>query len=165
MQNIKTKLLTNFILSLKGWRIYHKLVHKYPLDHGLYILIPKKNDRICFCAALYLNELLQQRNATSAIFLTSDPNIEKHTRIYTNNVKMCLYFKEHEIKELLQFYRLYNFSDNFIVASFSEPFGKNCEKLLDLYPDKFEELFALCIYRIKPYNQLVVQDLMEESNT
>ena len=58
LQNIKLKMLSNFISSIKGWKIYHKIVHKYPLKRGLYILIPEMDEKLSFCAALYLNQLL-----------------------------------------------------------------------------------------------------------
>ena len=53
LQNIKLKMLSNFISSIKGWKIYHKIVHKYPLKRGLYILIPEMDEKLSFCAAAF----------------------------------------------------------------------------------------------------------------
>lgn len=163
LQNIKLKMLSNFISSIKGWKIYHKIVHKYPLKRGLYILIPEMDEKLSFCAALYLNQLLLKKKANNAIFLSCyDSKIEYYSKMFTGNVKEYVFLNSYEINNILQFYRLYNFDERFLVASFSQPFGNNSQKILNIYPENYNELFALCIYKLKPYNSYVDYKLRHE---
>ena len=157
--NIKQQMKENLKSSLKGWKLWHKLVHTNPLENGLVILIPEKNEQLCFCAALYLDQLVIQKRSEKVIFLSCDDRIDKYVKLYANNVYKIIDITESEAKNLLCFYRLYDFDQRFIVASFKEPFARNGEKALELYPEKYNELFAICIYKLKPYNPQIEEKL------
>ena len=156
---IKKKLKENLINSWKGWKIWHKISHKDLNENCMAILLPEKDENICRCSALYLNDLLIQSRKEKAVFISCDTNITRYAKMYTNNVIKILEISENDAHNLMQFYRLYNFDNRFLIASFRQPFGRNGDKALQMYPKEFDELFALCIYKLKPYTSQIEEKL------
>lgn len=159
---MKRKMIINFLKAIRGLFYWYKLSKICQLRNNMVILIPEKNEKICYCVALYLNDLLIQRNKEKAIILSIDDCIEEYINIYTLNVQKIIHINQKEVENLMYLYRLYNFNENFLVASFNQPFGKNGNLLFDEFLDDFEELFAVGVFRLKPYNDRNEQLLKKE---
>ena len=153
MNTIKRQLIENFCAAIKGKRFWHKFAKHYITPDDLAILIPDECEDIYFCAFFYLNDLLIQRGKSKAVFLVRNLKMaQKYNGQYSQNVKKVLLIGDVDCVSLITYYRVQNFDGRFLVASFQEPFGKHGEKIVKRYPDRIHELFALCIYAIKPYS-------------
>ena len=153
MDSIKRQLLGLFCVAAKGKRFWHSFAKKYLGQNELAILIPDESEDVYFCAFFYLNDLLIQRGKRAAVFLVRDLKMaQKYRTQYSQNVKDVFVLDDVVCRNLITYYRLMNFDSRFLVASFQEPFGRHGERIVHRYPERLHELFALCVYAIRPYS-------------
>lgn len=147
-------LKNNFRKAMKGWIFWHSKCKKYAHSNELVVLIPDQTEDIHYCAAFYLNDLLIQQGKERAVILTCNAEItQKYMRKYSYSVKSIIELTDGTIENLLSYYRLCCFDSRFWVASFDKPFGRNGKLLLEKFPEDSHELFAICVYRLKPYSE------------
>lgn len=143
-------LLKLFYKALCGRFLWKKMSKNHSRD--LFILIPSDSDNIFYYSSLFLNDVLIEKNYDKAVFLCEDvEKINQLSHQYSTNMKASIKLSRKQINNLITSFRLYSFGDNFILASFDEPFGRNARKALKKFPESTKDLFALGIYHLKPF--------------
>lgn len=108
-------------------------------------MIPECDFRMLEYAQKYLANLLENRQWESAVLILPI-NMKKDAVNHSENIISIFYWSKSRINALLQYYRLMNFDERFIVASFDFPEGRNGKQLIGLKGLTAEEVFSVGIY-------------------
>lgn len=151
MKKIKVKMKKKLKSIYKAYFFWHKISKKY--INSMFILIPRTNREEHYWAFYFLDEFLQRNHYANAVVLT---NLMKDEIQDLNNCERIIKIElidDSLVNSFLQFYSLYNFSNNFLIASKSLPkyrcLGKDglAEDIL------LSDFFELAIYKIKPFSE------------
>ena len=154
LKQVKRQLYRNLAGAYRGWWQWHKVVKiKGVTGSTAVVLLPSCDREINHLARLYLDEMLKSRKFTNAVLLTHDPAVRKCAELFSKNVLRVIVFKRKKAEDLMQFYCLYEFDKRFIVASLDEPNGRNGSSLLGKRGTTQEEIFAIGVYRIYPFQR------------
>ncbi len=135
-------------LAREGRKIWLNMVHTYHIDADCQVVIIPENDIETQKIALkYLPQFLKKKYAKRAIVLLWE---EKHyqTEEWIDDsieIKIC---KKEDIDAIIQFYCLYEFASNLVIASLKQPSGRMGLGIVGHKGLKFEEVFAGVVYGI-----------------
>lgn len=154
----KRKKRALFLLALKGWEEWHRIIKKYELKKPEFtstavVLLPKDDLENSYFALLYLDRMLRRRDMKSAVVLTVDPLICNAAKLLSSKLRGVEVISEEGVDALLQYYALCFFDPRFIAASLTEPSGRNGKDLEGVNGITIEELVAIGVYGIIPYVQ------------
>lgn len=122
-------------------------------NHTAVILIPEGDHESSFFALAYLNRLLEHRGWENAILLSTDTLIPRCADYFSNKILAVKHLRPEQEKDLLQLACLYRFDDHFICASIDCPEGRNGSALIGKKGLTKEEIFAVGVYGLWPFQQ------------
>ncbi|EHL04232.1 hypothetical protein HMPREF0322_05152 [Desulfitobacterium hafniense DP7] len=157
LRKVKRQLYRNLLIAYRGWWYWHKLLKKYKkqgVHNWAVILLPDTNERDNYLALLYLDHMLSQHKFVKALVLTHSETVLKTAGLFSKRIADIVRCSREEAEALMQFYCLYNFDGRFFCASLDEPYGRNGSKLIGARGISAEELFAIGVYRLYPYEQM-----------
>ncbi|MBE5946733.1 MAG: hypothetical protein E7259_07330 [Lachnospiraceae bacterium] len=134
----------------KGRLLWLELVEKYNIDDATFVvLLPDTNRRDNECAMKYTDAFLTQKYAKKALVLSHDEWVRNEGMKLTGNAEYVEFDRE-SAKALMQFYCLYEFAPNLVIASLTEPSGRLGEKLVGHKEPalSYEEVFKAVVYRL-----------------
>lgn len=153
---MKLQLYKNLFKAYQGWWRWHKICKKYRLGNTAVILMPSEDRDNNFHALLYLDELLKRRGWEDAVVLSCDEVSVKSAEYLAKNLKKAAYISRKHAEQIMQYYCLYEFDSRLIVASLDEPSGRNASSLIGKKGVTVEELVAIGIYKIIPFERITV---------
>lgn len=131
-----------------GRELWISLVKKYNIDNSKYVIIIPEDKRIFSELTLcFLKVFLQKRGVKKAIVLTFDNWVIEQAENYSEYAQIEFCGKE-DIDALLQFYCLYEFATNIVIASLEKPVGRMGNELIGKKDLTLEEVFAGVVYSI-----------------
>lgn len=155
LKQVKRQLYRNLISAYRGWWEWHKIVKgKGVGDNTAVVLLPSCEREINHLALLYLDSMLSRRKYKNAVILTHDPAVKKCAQLFSPNILRVVSFSRKKAEHLMQFYCLYEFDKRFICASLDEPNGRNGSALIGKRRITKEEIFAVGVYRIHPFEKV-----------
>lgn len=155
LKQVKRQLYKNLISAYRGWWQWHKVVKSKGVESNTaVVLLPSCDREINYLALLYLDDMLNSRKYKNAVILTYDPTVEKCAQMFSSNILRVVSFSRKKAEHLMQFYCLYEFDKRFICASLDEPVGRNGSALVGKRGITKEEIFAVGVYRIYPFDKL-----------
>lgn len=114
----------------QGREFWLKLVDKYHIDNTVYvILMPHKGEKYNRPVIKYLGEFLKKRGISRALLLTRDEWVSENKGLY-KDIADAVSLSQEQIETLIQFYQLYEFAPNIVIASLKYPAGRMGEKLI-----------------------------------
>lgn len=130
----------------RGKIIWNKL-QKRTIKHNPtgVILIPECDFRMVEYTQKYLAKLLENRQWESVVLILPI-KMKKDAVNHPEHINSVFYWSKSRINALLQYYRLLDFDDRFIVASFDFPEGRNGKQLIGLKGLTAEKVFSIGIY-------------------
>lgn len=132
-------------LAKKGRQLWISLVENYQIDCSTYvILLPGTKREYNAPAVIYLNRFLEKKYAKRAILLTYDEWVLEQAADIPNTE--MVYFSREDAMALIQFYSLYEFAANFVIASLEEPVGRLGCGMINKGNITSEQIFAAAIY-------------------
>lgn len=136
--------------AYEGRQIWLDLTGKYGVDDATFVvLLPGTNRKENECAMKYLDAFLAQKYAKKALVLSHDEWVKAEGMKLTQKAQYVS-FDRKNAECLMQFYCLYEFAPNIIIASLTEPSGRLGEKLVG-HKDpalSYEEVFKAVVYRL-----------------
>ena len=114
----------------QGRELWLKLVDKYHIDNTVgVILMPHSGEKYNGPVIKYLGEFLKKRGISHALLLTQDEWVSENTGLY-KDIADVVSLSQEQIEMLIQFYQLYEFAPNIVIASLKCPAGRMGEKLI-----------------------------------
>lgn len=128
----------------KKGRIYWlELVKQYKVDESMCVLlIPDSDGRYSDCFLKYLPKFLNKKRMQKALVLTMDSTL---LDMSTDNISF-LEIGETEARSLMQFYCLYEFAPNFIIASLDMPASRRGKGYINKGGITMEEIFKAVVF-------------------
>ena len=123
--------LENRIETAKqGRMLWLKLIEEYHIDNTVYvILMPHKGEGCNYPFLKYLGTFLKKRGIRRSLLMTEDEWVLSQKHLY-DKIADVVYLSQEQIKTLIQFYQLYEFAPNLVVASLRYPSGRMGEQLI-----------------------------------
>lgn len=156
LRQVKRKLYQNLIKAYKGWWYWHTLMRKYKkkdIKNTAVILIPDTNLRDGYLALLYLEKMISQHKFKKALILTHNEIVKESAQFFSKRILDVVHCPRDMAEKLMQFYCLYEFDKRFFCASLDEPYGRNGSRMIGAKGVTAEEIFAIGVYRIYPYEK------------
>lgn len=153
LRNIRNQLLKNIVSCYRGWWIWHQICKTQGMDRTAVILIPEGDRESSFLALTYLDSLLEQCGWENTILLSTDTSIQKCANHFSNKILAVKILRPEQEDDLLQLACLYRFDDRFICASIDRPEGRNGSTLIGKKGLTKEEIFAVGVYGLCPFQQ------------
>jgi hypothetical protein len=133
-------------LASTGRTFWLEFVRKYQVDNTCYvILLPDENQLSHAIALKYLPHFLDKKHAKRGIVMSYDTYIEPFQE-HVNECVQILTCSKEEMEALIQFYCLYEFASNIIIASLEQPSGRMGMGIVGHKNLTFEEVFAGVVY-------------------
>lgn len=133
----------------KGRELWLSLVEQYQIENSHYVIV------LPSCGAIYnepaiqeLPRFLKKRGIKKAFVLTSDDNVLNRKIAYDEIEVVFVEMLMSDLKALVQFYNLYEFSPNVIIGSLEEPSGRMGKQLIGKKNLSSEEVFAGIVYSL-----------------
>lgn len=127
----------------QGRTYWLELVNQYGVNESTYVLlIPNSDGRYSDCFLKYLPEFMDKKRIQKAIVLTMDPTL---LDMSTDNISF-LEIGETEVHSLMQFYCLYEFAPNFIIASLDMPASRRGKGYINKGGITMEEIFKAVVF-------------------
>ena len=153
-QNFDKLLSKQLKAAIKGKQVWDTFYEKYwPGDRTALILLPHVNCIENYYALIYIDTLIFRRNGEfeNAIIITQDEKVLKSAKLISDKIIAVEKMSQSDICYLLEFYSLTIFDPRFIVASLSEPRGRNGFRLEGLNGLSIAEIFLMGVYKIFPF--------------
>lgn len=134
----------------RGRELWLELVEKYNIDDATFVvLLPDTNREANCCAMKYLDMFLKQKYAKKALVLSHDEWVKNEGMKLTDSAEYVEFDRE-SAEALMQFYCLYEFAPNLVIASLTEPSGRLGEMLVGHKEPalSYEEVFKAVVYRL-----------------
>ena len=134
----------------RGRLLWLSLVEKHNIDAATFVILLPTEDRKDNEPALrFLDKFLEQKFAKKAYVLSHDEWVKENITMYSSKGEY-VYFSREQARELMQFYCLYEFAPNLVIASLTEPSGRLGEKLVGHKnpPLTRDEIFKTVVYRL-----------------
>ncbi|RRJ62287.1 hypothetical protein EHV15_04485 [Paenibacillus oralis] len=152
--DITKQLDIQFSMAEKGRRLWLGLVEDNQLDLQDYVvLFPSDQPNINYYGLLYLNQFINNKRANKTVIVTSDGTVQKAYDYFTDKVTHCYLFNNDDIDSLLNFYRLYMFTNKLIIVSLDNFSGRTLGNLLNIRGITLEEIISLGIYQLREFKQ------------
>ena len=117
------------------------------------ILIADEDPEIAFFALAHLDRLLKVRGFENAILLSIDAVVLKSAGYFSKKILAVRKIEKKQADDLLQLACLYKFDERFICASIDLPTGRNGSRLVGKKNISKEEVFAVGVYGLYPFEQ------------
>lgn len=135
-------------LASRGRELWLNMVENYHIDSNCQVVIIPENDIETQQTAIkYLPRFLQKMYAKRGIVLTWDGAFLNEPKQMADSIeiKVC---PKNDIDAIIQFYCLYEFASNLVIASLKQPTGRMGFGIVAHKGLKFEEVFAGVVYGI-----------------
>lgn len=136
------------MLARKGREVWLSLTEKYNINNMKYVIIlPDSKRQYNEPALVYLKAFLDKRGVKQALVLTYDKWALSMKEKYQKfaQIEQC---PENDIKAILQFYCLYEFAPNIVIASLEEPSGRMGTGIIGKKGLSAEEVFKGIVYSL-----------------
>ncbi len=134
--------------ALRGREFWLELLQKYKIDNSVYvILIPDENGLYSQLTMKYLKPFLEKNRAKRAVVLTRDLEIRNDNSDISEYAEIVP-ISEEDSQTLLQFYCLYAFAANFVIASLDAPFARRGRGYLNRLDITLEDIFKVIVYNL-----------------
>jgi hypothetical protein len=143
-----------FFSALIGRRQWLKIKRKYDIENGKYVLLMPENDRELNETALkHIDGLLKYRNGKNVLILSTDNWVLENAKNFSNNIVDVLKITDKQTNYYCYYYYYYrnDFSERFLVVSFTKPYGNVLFKAVDINGITKENLLCLCIFLMRNY--------------
>ena len=140
--------------ALTGRRQWLKIKKKYDIENGKYVLLMPENDRELNEIALKcIDHLLKYRNGKSVLILTQDDWVLENAKNFSNNIVDTLKITDKQTNYYCYYYYYYryDFSERFLIVSFTKPYGNVLFKAVNINGITKENLLCLCIFLMRNY--------------
>lgn len=132
--------------AYKGRKVWLSLIEKFKTDQqGYVVILPSLNKTESFFALKYLPLFIERKNVRQCIVLVYDDSIIVQEEKLGKNISIEKMKKE-DIDNLMQFYCLYEFSSNIVIASLEYPSGRMGKGMAGKKGITDEEVFAGIVY-------------------
>lgn len=161
LRQVRRLLYRNLFEAYKGWWYWRGILKKYKktdIKNTAIVLLPNAEKADNYLALRYLEQMLDQHGFTKAIILTHDERVQKLHHLFTDKITAVEFCPRKKAEQLIHFYCLYHIDPRFFCASINEPQGRNGSKLIGVRDLTHEEIFAVGIYKIHPFEQLQPPD-------
>lgn len=135
----------HFALAEKGKALWESMDEKYNAD--LYIIFPHVNEEYNYYALLYLDEYIAAKKAEKIVIVTMEDVIERAIPVFSKAKAEVHKINDEEIKEIIKYYALYEFSTRLTIISLKMPYDTCGENLLGVKGVTKEDLLCFDIYR------------------
>lgn len=152
----KIDLEKHFALADKGKRLWELLDEKYDAD--LYIIFPHEKEEYNYYAMLYLDEYISVKKAEKVVLITNESVIKRALPYFSEKQVEIYEISGDDIKAIIKYYALYEFSTRLTIISLKEPYDTCGENLLGVKGVTKEDLLCFDIYRFSenPHKDLPV---------
>lgn len=138
----------------RGFLVWHLLIKKHPeIKNTAVILMPSCEDSYNYYALLYMNQFLKKSKRDNAVLLTWDKRVIQCAKDFSENITSVIPFSRRKAELLMKYTSLYNFDDRLTVASLVEPIGRDGHALIGVRGLTEEELFAIGVYGLFPFDK------------
>lgn len=135
-------------MAKRGRKLWLSFVEANHISNAVYVvLLPSDNRDYNEPALFYLKRFLDKRGVKKAIVLTFDTWVEEQQEKYCEWAQIMKWDRK-DIEALIQFYCLYEFSPNVVIASLSQPAGRMGDGLIGKKGLSKEEVFAGIVYSL-----------------
>lgn len=133
-------------LAREGRLFWLGLIERYQIDNAFQVILLPDQGQIYWKPALkYLPKYLKKKHAKRGIVLTSQKELVQTQSKRNHDIVFAL-CKSEELLQLMQFYCLYEFTSNFVIASLEEPAGRMGTGMIGQKGLSLEEVFAGVVY-------------------
>jgi len=134
-----------------GRKIWLSLVEEYQINQSVYVIvIPDGKREFNTFAMSSISTFLERKRAVKAVVLSNDEWVLQQQEQIKDNISLVKYEKK-QIDALIQFYCLYEFATNLIVASLKQPAGRLGIGMIGKKGLKNGEIFAGVVYGLLAY--------------
>lgn len=144
---------SHFALAEKGKSLWERIDAKYNSD--LYILFPHENEEYNYYALLHLDQYIEQKGAKKVVFLCSDSGMIKAIPLFTEKRIIIHRMLLDEIKAVIKYYALFEFTARLTIISLTEPYDTCGENFLGVKGITKE---ALLCYDIYQFNDVPIKE-------
>ena len=138
-----------------GRDIYIDILRRMDIKSTSLMIFPENDPALNYYGLLYLDEYLLRRLKAGAYILSSDPSVAKAYQLFSRNVKGCELVSERDITDIISFYQLIDFEMDVSIVSLDLPPGRKASNLLGAKDLSLEQLVAIGIYFIIPFEKLI----------
>ena len=150
------KLIWKMQLCVYGFFVWHRLIKKYTsIQNTMVVLLPDCDDQGNYFAMLYLNQLLIKEKRDNAIIITRDSRVVESAKLFCRHISEIFFWDQRKINALIQYALLYQFDSRFKIAALDIPVGRNGSRLIGLNNMTAEEIFAIGVYNLYPFQKEV----------
>jgi len=134
----------HFSLANQGKLQWEMLEEKF---HGdLYILFPHIDEEYNYYALLYLDEYIVAKKAKNVVLIASETVIKDVLPVFSQSNVQFFQTSIENIKAIIKYYALYEFSSRLTIISLKEPYDTCGENLLGVKGVTKEDLLCMDIY-------------------
>lgn len=128
--------------AYRGRSCWLSLVEQYKIEkNDMVVLFPKQDDSINAIAWKYTEKIAEQKRQ---IFVLSGEEYQsRHSNI------TWIKFDRQQAEELMQFYALYQFTNQLIIVSLDEPEGRCGRRLEGINGITMEEIVAIGMFGLR----------------
>lgn len=135
----------HFALADKGKQLWENIDERFNAD--LYVLFPHLNEEYNYYALLYLDEYIAAKRAEKVVLITMESVIKKALPVFSKAKTEVYEISHDDIKAIIKYYALYEFSTRLTIISLKEPYDTCGENLLGVKGVTKEDLLCFDIYR------------------
>ncbi len=152
----------HFALADKGKQLWETIDERFNAD--LYILFPHVNEEYNYYALLYLDEYIVAKKAEKVVLITMESVIKKALPVFSKSKAEVYEVSNDDIKAIIKYYALYEFSTRLTIISLKEPYDTCGENLLGVKGVTKEDLLCFDIYRFfeNPHKNIPAYDGEDE---
>jgi len=137
--------------ALIGRRQWFKIKKKYDIENGKYVLLMPENDKELNETALKrIDDLLKYRKGKGVLILTQDNWVLENAKNFSNNIVDILKITDKQANHYCYYY-YYDFSERFMIVSFTKPYDNVLFKAVDINSITKENLLCLGIFLMRNY--------------
>lgn len=131
--------------AAQGRKFWLRLVENYQIDSSVYVIVIPEEEQQYDVALSNLSQYMKKRNIKKAIILAYNKRLTGQSKQENIQIVDC---KREDIDKLIQFYCLYEFASNVVVASLEKPSGRMGKGMIDKKGLTGAEVFAGVVYSL-----------------
>lgn len=118
------------------------------------VFFPESDESVNHYGMLYMDTYLMRNDAKKAIVIYSDASVKEQISNYSDNVRKCIFYDSEKMNRFLTLYALYPIDSRIAVVSLDQPFCRNGSRLLGVNDITVEQLIAIGVYAIIPFDRI-----------
>ena len=145
---IRNLLKKRFRQAFLGRKYFLEISKCIKCKKTAFIVFPEHNKELNFYGLSYLDDFATESSYDSFVIVTSDSIVAKSASSFSQKIETVSIVSDAEIDELVSYYELYNFCDDFFCISLEKPEGRRGYNIIGRNGLSKEQFVKIGIYKM-----------------